>query len=152
MGFISLWLERRLEQEKYCHGARKTLWRKKEIYIGCLWKKIPKEGEREGARIKNKGLNSVKPWFIRSQAERRGAEAGKCCLSSSSQPQQAASLSSVISHFLFVFSNCWPSASMCATTLLYLHFGPWVNNSKVRWQNLNPQGNRGAKTPGAFPK
>lgn len=74
-----------------------------------------KKKERE---LKTKIRTVWSPGWIRSQAERRGAKAGKCCLSTSPQLSQVAS--SVIFHFLFVFSSWWPGAGACACTRLYV--------------------------------
>lgn len=139
MGFISLRLERRLEQGKYCHGGRKTLWRKKEIYIDCIWKKIPKEGEREGVRIKNKDLRSVKPTGWKERGRGRHVLLKQF---TTTTPSQAVSG--------IPFSICFLQlAAQC--TLSWVHFGPQINSSK-KWQwNFHPQEKQGGKTPGAFP-
>lgn len=144
MGFISLQLERRLEQEKYCHGGRKTLWRKKEIYIDCIWKKIPKEGEREGARIKNKDLKSVKPtsWKERGRGRHVLLKQFTTATASSELPYIPFSVC-----FLQLVAQC---LCLCMHPLIS-PFWASINSSK-KWQwNFHPQDSQSRKTPGALP-
>lgn len=113
---------------RHCEGKRK--------YTSTAFeRKSPRKVKEKERELKTKVRTVWRPGWIRSQAERRGAEAGKCCLSSSPWPWQAAS--SVISYFLFVFSSWWPAA--CTCTCLHMRFGPCISSSKKWWRSLYPR-------------